>query len=90
MMLAITYYKKFMKDLADITSASRKEIEHFIFEILPTFHTLAEANRFEKMTGYRDLFKARFGDYRIGVHYINNRLELRRVLHRKEIYRFFP
>ena len=89
-MLEVLYQKKFLKDLADLPPEPRQQIEHFVFEILPAIKTISEANKFEKMTGYKNCVKARFGDYRIGAYYTKNRLELRRVLRRREIYRYFP
>jgi len=44
----------------------------------------------EKMTGYKNHYKVRFGDYRVGIFKNNNTIELQRVLNRKEIYKFFP
>ena len=89
-MLEVLYQKKFLKDLANIPTKYRREIEHFVFDVLPAAKTLSDSNKFEKMTGYDKYIKARFGDYRVGAYYDKNRIELKRVLHRKEIYRFFP
>ena len=89
-MLQVLYQKRFLKDLADIPRKHRKEIEDFVFNVLPNAKSFAGLHKFEKMTGYEDCFKARFGHYRIGAIYKNDVLELKRVLHRKEIYRYFP
>jgi mRNA interferase RelE/StbE len=89
-MLQIIYQKKFLKDLAKLPAGKRKEIEKFVFELLPSATSLSSLNKFEQMTGYPSFFKARFGDYRIGASYNGKSLELIRVLHRREIYRFFP
>jgi len=86
----VEYHKKFLKDLSVLPTAAREEIEHFVFELLPSLKNLAESNKFEKMAGYPNCFKARFGNYRIGAYYTNNTLQLKRVLNRKEIYRVFP
>ena len=83
-------HKKFLKDLADIPAHTRKEIEHFVFDVLPVAKTIAELNKFEKMHGYTHCVKARFGDYRIGAYHFKDHIELKRVLHRREIYRYFP
>jgi hypothetical protein len=48
--LEILYKKKFLKDLSNVPSKDRKEIEHFIFEVLPTIKTLAQLGKFEKMS----------------------------------------
>jgi mRNA interferase RelE/StbE len=88
--LEILYQKKFLKDLANVPTKDRKEIEHFVFEVLPAVNALAQLGKFEKMSGYEGYYKARFGNYRIGAYYKDNCLDLKRVLHRKEIYRYFP
>ncbi len=89
-MVEVVYEKRFLKDLANIPSEFRAEIEVFVFERLPAARTLALAHKFEKMKGYRNCVKARFGEYRIGAYQQGNHITLVRVLHRKEIYRFFP
>jgi mRNA interferase RelE/StbE len=42
------------------------------------------------MKGYPGYYKVRFGTYRVGIKLENDTLILERVLHRKEIYKFFP
>ena len=37
-----------------------------------------------------DEARSRMGQYRIGFYYGNKTVELVRILHRKEIYRYFP
>ena len=44
----------------------------------------------EKLEGYRNYYKIRFGNYRAGVHIEGDILTFERILNRKEIYRFFP
>ena len=44
---------------------------------------------FEKLKGYSNYYKKRFGNYRIGAKYEDDTLILSRILHRKDIYRFF-
>jgi mRNA interferase RelE/StbE len=89
-MLKVLYQKRFLKDLANIPSKQRKEIEDFVFKTIPQASGIGELNKFEKMTGYKNYYKARFGNYRLGIHSENEIVELKRLLHRKEIYRYFP
>ena len=42
------------------------------------------------MKGYRDYFKIRFGNYRVGLKKEGDNIIVKRVLHRKEIYKYFP
>jgi len=88
--LKIEYHKKFLKDLAKIPSPVRGEIEKFMFERLPKLKTIFESGKVEKMTGYSSYYKIRFGSYRIGIKIENDVVILERVLHRKDIYRYFP
>jgi mRNA-degrading endonuclease RelE of RelBE toxin-antitoxin system len=61
------------------------------FEQLPSANSLEQIGRFEKLQGYPNHFKARFGNYRLGIAVLENMtIEVITVLHRKDIYRFFP
>jgi mRNA interferase RelE/StbE len=44
----------------------------------------------KKLTGYKTAYRIRMGQYRIGFYYEHKTIELVRILHRKEIYRYFP
>lgn len=43
-----------------------------------------------KLEGYDSYYRLRVGDYRIGIKTENDVVIFMRVLHRKEIYRYFP
>ena len=57
---------------------------------MPSANTISEAGKIEAMKGYPNYYKVRFGSYRIGIKIEKDRVVFERVLHRKEIYRFFP
>ena len=84
------YKKKFLKELAKIPQKTRFQIENFVFEEISELVTLEDAHKIEKMKGYSAYYKIRFGDYRVGIKYENNTLIFERVLHRKDIYKYFP
>ncbi|MFI5163682.1 MAG: type II toxin-antitoxin system RelE/ParE family toxin [Bacteroidia bacterium] len=42
------------------------------------------------MEGYKDFFRIRIGDYRIGLLIHGNSVDVLRVLNRKDIYKYFP
>jgi mRNA interferase RelE/StbE len=88
--MIIFYQKKFLKDLAWIPSPLRKKIEDFVFKELPAAANFSHVKGVENMTGYPHYYKIRFGDYRLGIHYENGSLTVERILHRREIYRYFP
>ena len=44
----------------------------------------------QKMQGYDTFYRIRLGDYRIGIEVVAKQVILVRLLHRKDIYRYFP
>ncbi len=82
--------KRFLKDLAKIPTKDRARIETFVFEELEQYKGIEQIGNMDKLQGYDTFYRARFGNYRVGVRYENNELTVERVLHRKEIYKFFP
>lgn len=88
--MKIEYCKKFLRELALVPLESRTPIEKFIFEVLPQLKNIYENNKIQSMKGYRDHFKIRFGNYRVGLKKEGDNIIVKRVLHRKEIYKYFP
>ena len=88
--MKITFRKKFLKELANLPAKDRKKIEIFVFEELENCKTINNVKGIEKLTGYTSFYKIRFGDYRVGIRFENDEFTLERVMHRKEIYKFFP
>jgi len=86
----VEYRKRFLKELADVPETQRHEIERFVFGELPRFRSILESRKIERLRGYPGFFKIRFGDYRVGLRLENDTVVLERVLHRKDIYRYFP
>jgi mRNA interferase RelE/StbE len=87
--MQVVYSKKFLKDLAAIPAKQRLEMENFVYEELPSAKSIGDLHKFEKMKGYANCYKARFGPYRIGIILDGNNIELKRVMDRKNIYKFF-
>lgn len=82
--------KRFLKDLARLPPAERKRVEIFVFEDVLKVVSIEHYGAVEKLKGYHAYYRIRFGDYRVGVRFEEGTLTFERVLHRKEIYRFFP
>lgn len=68
----------------------RSEIETFVFDQFPHMSSIAESGKVEQMTGFKSFYKIRFGPYRVGLKAEADTVIFERVLHRKEIYRYFP
>ena len=88
--MQIFYRKKFLKDLALIPTKHRQKIERFVFEQFPNSETFFSTRKLERLKGYPGYYKIRFGDYRVGLKIVGDKVVFERVLHRREIYRFYP
>ena len=86
----VRFKRRFLKELAKVPASPRKEVETFVFEKLPAAKTLSELENLEAMKGYHGFYKVRFGDWRLGLRFEKDTLSVERILHRKEIYRYFP
>ncbi|HID86426.1 MAG TPA: type II toxin-antitoxin system RelE/ParE family toxin [Anaerolineae bacterium] len=85
------YAPTFLKDFKRLPKAVQGRVERIAFgeEIL---HDPFLGGKTQKLRGYRDYYKIRIGDYRIGLRldFEQRVVEFRRVLHRSRVYRKFP
>ncbi|MGZ8162900.1 MAG: type II toxin-antitoxin system RelE family toxin [Methylobacter sp.] len=88
--MKVKYSKKFLKQLAAVPSDIRSKIENFVFEELVSTSSIYEMGKVEKMKGYDGFYKVRFGNYRLGLVIENEIVAVKTVMHRREIYKFFP
>jgi mRNA interferase RelE/StbE len=86
----IVINKRFLKDLADIPVRDIRRIEKFVFGDIKKFNSPYLIPNFSKLTGYDNYYKIRFGDYRAGIRIKDNVLVFERILHRRDIYKFYP
>ena len=88
--MEIEYSTSFARDLRRVRNAEmRRRVLRFIEE-LETASTLTEINSVRRLAGEGGYYRARIGDYRLGISVEDNVVVLVRFLHRSEIYRFFP
>ena len=88
--MPIHYHKRFLKDLADIPAKQRATIEKLVFQKFQTEEHVVQSGKLEKLKGYNIYYKIKVGNYRIGVKIDDHVLSFERILHRKEIYKFYP
>ncbi len=88
--MKVNYNKKFLKQLAELPKNQQAKIEQFVFEQLPNAVSLSSLGNIEKMQDYDGFYKIRFGLYRLGLQLENDTVIIKTVMHRKEIYKFFP
>ncbi len=85
------FTKTFLKELAKLPEKYRIQIESFVFGDAVKENPFA-TGKLEKLIGYEEYYKARFGVYRVGIRIndVEKVIEFRRVRHRRDIYQKFP
>jgi len=87
----VTYRKLFLKDLKRLKGSSiYDKIFKIVFEDLPKVDTIFQIKGLRPLKGSDCRYRIRVGDYRIGIEVHGDRIEVMRVLHRKDFYKFFP
>ena len=86
----VDYTKTFLKELASLPKDVQQRAEDIVFRQLP-FTNPFEAGYVERMKGYRDKYRIRMGNYRIGltIDQKNRVIICQRIAHRRNIYRIF-
>ncbi len=91
MILQVQYREAFLKDLKQLkSSTSYQRIYELAFTTLEAINTLEEIPNIKAMRGYSGRYRIRIGDYRMGIEVNGDVIEVMRVLHRREFYRYFP
>jgi mRNA interferase RelE/StbE len=88
--LKVEFKASFARDLRKIKDFSIKKQVSQAIELVEKAHNLHEITNIKKITGVDTYFRIRIGDYRIGAIIEGETVIFVRVLHRKDIYRYFP
>lgn len=85
------YLPSFIKDLKALKSTPFfVPIKALVFEEIPNYLQFEEIKNLKKLNVAEDAYRIRLGDYRIGLIFDDEVVTFVRVLHRKDIYRYFP
>ncbi len=87
--MKISIRRSFEKDSLKLSGLNQQKIAEIIEDIHHA-KSLSELINCKKLSGCKNAYRIRTGDYRIGFFFNNNTVELVRVLPRKEMYRYFP
>jgi mRNA interferase RelE/StbE len=88
--LKVEFKASFAKDLRKINNASINKQVSQVIEYVEKAHNFPEIVNLKKIVGADNYYRIRIGDYRIGVVIEADTVIFVRVLHRKDIYRYFP
>lgn len=88
--MKVVFDKSFSKSIEKLGNRKIKtKITDFIVK-LEAAGSLEEIPSVKKMTGFTVYFRAKIGDYRIGMELQKDEVRLITVAHRKDIYKRFP
>lgn len=88
--MKVRFKKTFLKDLKQLSPDIRKSVEDLTLNEIPAIKDIAEIKNLKKIKGYESFYRIKLKEYRIGFEYREDTMVFMRVLHRKEIYRYFP
>jgi mRNA interferase RelE/StbE len=86
----VTFDKSFSKSIDKINdNVILKRIEKVILQCEKASE-LNQISNLKKMVGYKNYYRIKSGDYRIGIEVINQTIDFIIVTHRIDIYKKFP
>ncbi|MBC8492972.1 MAG: type II toxin-antitoxin system RelE/ParE family toxin [Anaerolineae bacterium] len=88
--MKVSFEASFARDLRGIKDKSLLKRAELVIAEVKAATALSEIKHLVKMHGYATLYRLRLGDYRIGIEVIEDEVIFVRILHRKDIYRYFP
>ena len=86
----VEFRKSFEKDLSKIRDVELLQRIKGVIEEVESLDSLTDVSNIKKLKAEGDYYRVRVGDYRIGLSISEDVATFVRVLHRKEIYRYFP
>jgi mRNA interferase RelE/StbE len=88
--MKVEFRESFTKDLRKIGEKSVLRKVEQVIKIAERADEPSEIPGLKKLVGAGNYFRVRIGDYRIGVTIATGGITFVRILHRKEVYRYFP
>ncbi|MCK9271934.1 type II toxin-antitoxin system RelE/ParE family toxin [Candidatus Gracilibacteria bacterium] len=87
--MKVEYKKSFDDDLKYLDKNILDKLFSIIFTLKDS-SSIKEISNIKKLRGYKNIYRIKIGNYRLGFTFENNLIVLERFLHRKDIYKRFP
>ena len=88
--MELEFRDSFLKDIQHINEKTLKKKVAALIADAKSAQSLSDLRNVKKLEGSDAYYRIRVGNYRIGAKIQNETLILIRLLHRKDIYRYFP
>ena len=86
----LEFKASFVRDLKKVEDKKLKARVQEVIEAVEQAHSLQEIESIKKLKGSDRYYRVRIGDYRIGLSVGKDIVTFVRLLHRKDVYRYFP
>jgi len=87
----VRFEASFERDLKKLKDKRLLKNVKDIIDDIKKAQNLDEISNLSKLKGYKTFYRIRLGDYRIGIDIIEEEtIVFTRILHRPDIYRYFP
>lgn len=84
------FRKSFEKDLQKIKSNQALAEVLGVIQAVESAQSIKEIRQLKKLKGNKFAYRIRVKEYRIGLFIENRVADFARILHRKDIYKYFP
>lgn len=89
--MKVEFDKSFLKSLDKLGEPSIKNRLIEIIDEVENAKSLSDIPQIRKLTGFKEFYRIRIGNYRLGLELIDNDTLLFIIIsHRKDIYKLFP
>jgi mRNA interferase RelE/StbE len=88
--LKVRFKASFASDLRAVKDQSLLDRIKALIANVEAAQSLSELSNLRKLRGGGAFFRVRVGDYRVGIAVEEGVVVFVRVLHRREVYRYFP
>jgi len=88
--MEVRYTTHFFKDIDKIEDKKLKDKISTIIQIIKNSNTIREIDHLKKIKDFKNAYRIKIGNYRIGLFISDNIVEFARFVHRKDIYKYFP
>lgn len=88
--MKVSFEASFARDLKGIKDKKMLDPFEQVIVQVKAATALSEVKHLSKMRGHATFYRLRLGDYRIGIEVVKDAVIFVRILHRKDIYRYFP
>ena len=86
----VRFQASFAKDLRALKDKALLERIKELIASVEAAQSLGEVSNVKKLHGGGGFYRVRIGDYRVGLATEEEEVVFVRVLHRREVYRYFP